>query len=380
MASRSKNIVIVTHHYPPHITGVGFVAQSQAKRLAALGYNVTVITSKTSASEASRIEDGVNVVGIPAWNISETWGAPFPIFSPMLLVALFKYIRRADIVHIHDSFYMSSFFTAVIAKLYKKPLALTQHVAMIAHPSAIVMAVQKVVYATSGAVIFHASDIIYTFNDRVERFLIERGVPQDKMVPLPNGVDTEVFRPASAEEKKKLRKDLGIDLNKKMILFVGRPVPKKGFDKVLAARSNEYQIVCAGGDIPKEPIDNVLFLGTVDQAKLARVYQAADIFLLPSESEGFPLSVQEAMACGLPVITTNDEGYKRYDLDKALVYLIDHPNETSVRAAIASLVNDASQLKKMGAYSEHYAKSHFSWQLIMSKLDNTYDQLLLQKA
>ncbi len=378
--SRSKNIVIVTHHYPPHITGVGFVAQSQAKRLAALGYTVTLITSKTAPDEVSRIDNGINVIGVPAWNISEKWGAPFPFFSPMLLLVLFKYIRRGDIVHIHDSFYMSSFFATIVAKLYRKPLALTQHVAMINHPSKIVMIVQKAMYATMGTAIYRMSDVIYTFNDRIEQFLIQRGVPREKIVSLPNGVDTEIFHPITSAEKKLLRKKLGIEPNKKMILFVGRPVPKKGFDKVLAARSDEYQIVCAGGNVPKEKFGNVIFLGTLDQIKLAQVYQAADIFLLPSESEGFPLSVQEAMASGLPIITSNDEGYKRYNLDKALVCLIDHPNEASVRAAIRSLIDDHARLKKMSDYSEQYAKKHFSWQLIIARLDKTYDNLLSQKA
>jgi len=51
----SKHILIVTHHYPPHITGVGMAARNQAKRLAALGHTVTVVTSKTSTNEDSGI-------------------------------------------------------------------------------------------------------------------------------------------------------------------------------------------------------------------------------------------------------------------------------------------------------------------------------------
>lgn len=205
-----KRIVIVTHHYPPHITGVGFVAQNHAERLVLLGHKVTVITSDTSPLEKSSFSNGVNVVRIRAWNITEEWNAPFPIFSSMLLPALITHIREADIVHIHDSFYISSFLGSVVAKIYKKPILLTQHVAMIAHPSKIIVLIQKIVYATTGRIILRLSNRIFTFNTRVENFLIEKGVPRDKLTVLFNGVDTDIFKAVSVEEKITLKKNLDL--------------------------------------------------------------------------------------------------------------------------------------------------------------------------
>jgi glycosyltransferase involved in cell wall biosynthesis len=376
MPIQQKNILIVTHHYPPHITGVGFVAQNHANRLAALGYNVTVITSDTGPQEKSYTADGVEVVRIKAWNVSETWGAPFPIFSPMLLPAIFKYVRRADIVHIHDAFYISSFWTAFVARMYRKPILLTQHVAMIAHPTKLIVVIEKIVYATTGALIFRWSNKILTYNERVERFLVSRGVDKNKMSVLLNGVDTEFFHPVSLPEKMILRREFGLDLDKKIILFVGRFVPKKGLDKVLAVGSEEYQIVCAGGDIPKEGVDNIKFLGKLGQKTLARAYQAADIFLLPSESEGFPLSIQEAMASGLAIIATNDPGYEQYGFDKELIYFLDRLTEPSIRSAIQHVIQTPSRLESMGAYSRSYAEAHFSWSLRVSQLEKIYEDLL----
>jgi glycosyltransferase involved in cell wall biosynthesis len=375
-----KKILIVTHHYPPHITGVGFVAQNHAKRLAALGNEVTVVTSDTGPLEKSYSTDGVNVVCVKAWNISESWDAPFPIFSPALLPALFKAVKQADIVHIHDAFYISSFWAAVIAKMYRKPIVLTQHVAMIAHPSRFVVMVEKVVYATSGALIFRLSNVIIAFNDRIERFLTERGVPKKKMVALFNGVDTNIFHPVALEEKQNLKKQLGFALNKKILLFVGRFIPKKGFDKILAAKSADYQIVCAGGAAPSgEFNEDVIFLGKLDQKDLARVYQAADVFMLPSKSEGFPLSIQEAMASGLPIITTDDSGYMRYGFDKKYISLIDDTNKESLRDAIYEIYHDDELLKEMGRYSAEYATQHFDWSMAISELDKLYEKCLRRK-
>lgn len=376
MAPRSKRIVIVAHHYPPHVTGVGMVAHDQAKRLVAAGHHVTVITSRTRKDEKTCVMDGVNVERVMALNVTERWGAPFPIFSPRLLLVLLRSVKNADIVHVHDAFYMSSFGAALCARIYRKPIVITQHVAMIPHPSKIIVGMQKVVYATTGALIFRWSNLVLTLNDRVEKFLVDRGVPLRKIVAFPNGVDTELFCPVTPEEKQELKKHFGMSLNKKIALFIGRFVPKKGFDKVLAAESDRYQLVFAGGDRPPHKNNQMIFLGKLPQVKVAQLYQAADVFILPSHGEGFPLSIQEAMASGLPVITTNDEGYKRYNLDERLVYLIDNPTNASVRHSIESIINDEERMQNMAAYSHRYAKANFSWPLIVARLERIYDELL----
>lgn len=377
MTSASKNIIIVTHHYPPHITGVGSVAKNHAERLAKLGHSVTVVTSDTAPDEKNDYINNVNVIRIKANNISESWGAPFPIFSLKLIPSLLQSIKTTDIVHIHDAFYMSSFWAAVIAWWYRKPIVLTQHVSMIAHPSKIIVLIQKVVYATTGAIIFRLSDRIITFNNRIEDFLIGKKVAPLKMVTLYNGVDTDVFYPVTTEDKGKIKKEFGVSLDKKIVLFVGRFVPKKGFDKVLALRSKNYQIVCAGGEAPKEDFgDDIVFLGQLNQQKMVQAYQMADIFILPSESEGFPLSVQEAMASGIPVITTDDPGYARYNFDKKYLSLIDSTNQQLIQHTVDTLSNDSELLKKMSAYSKEYAFEHFDWKQTISKLDAIYTSLL----
>ncbi len=380
MEHEPRHILIVTHYYPPHIGGIEMIARSQAKELLARGRVVTVVTSLVGSKNKSEMVDGVRVIRVPVWNYFEKLGIPFPIFSPGLFIALSKAVRKADIVHIHDAFYLSSFFGALIARWNRKPVVLTQHVALIAHPSKLVIAIQKLVYATTGTLIFRFSDSIIFFNDRVKTFLIQRGVSKIKCIQLQNGVDTDLFRPVSIEERKTRKRQFGLDPEKKVLLFVGRFVPKKGYDKVLAARSSKYQIVCAGGEAPKESLDNVFFLGKFDQRTLAQVYQTADIFILPSESEGFPLSIQEAMASGLPIITAKDPGYEQYGLDENLFYCIDRPTIATLQVAIDSLVSDDPRLSSMATYSEYYAKTQFGWPLIISKLEDIYESALLLKS
>jgi glycosyltransferase involved in cell wall biosynthesis len=213
-------------------------------------------------------------------------------------------------------------------------------------------------------------------NDRVEQFLIKKGVPLKKIIALPNGVDIDFFCPANDQDKINIRKKFNLSLSKKIVLFVGRFVPKKGFLKVLAARSDKYQIVLVGGDVPEQHSTDVIFFKQLPPEKLKLIYQTSDLFVLPSEGEGFPLTIQEAMASGLPIVSSDDKGYQRYNFDKKRIYLIDNPTDQSVRSVIEQIINDDLLLKDMSEYSKNYATIHFSWPRIISQLNDIYNNLL----
>jgi len=370
-------ILLVSHYYPPHMGGMEFVTFYQAKFLALKGHVVTVVTSRVRREEYSGVCQGVEVVRVPALNIFEKrWGVPFPIFSPHLFFVLRRLVKQAEVVHIHDAFYISSFVAAWWARWYHKPVVLMQHVEMVAHPSPLVVFLQKLIYATTGAYIFKTSSKILTLNDRVEEFLKHRGVPVSKLVRFMNGVDTDLFRPVSVEQKQVLRKKLQLSGEKGIVLFVGRFVPKKGFHKLLAIRNTAYQLVFCGGTKPDSAPLDAVFLGMLSHQDTSEVYQAADIFVLPSEGEGFPLSVQEAFATGLPVITTNDSGYKRYGFNHDLVRLIDNPTTHSLDTEITQLLHAPERMEAMSRYSREYALAHFSWPRVIAELTDVYKEVI----
>ena len=372
-------ILCVSHYYPPHMGGLEVVARNQATRLAQFGHEVTVVTSKVSADEISGGEAGVYVIRVPALNILEKIGVPFPFFSPTIITTLYRSTKSADIVHIHDAFYISSFIAAVCALLNRKPVILMQHIAMINHPSKLVMLTQRLVYLTTGAIIFRISKKIITLNDRVEEFIVSRGVSKDKFLAIPNGVDMKIFFPATIEEKAELKQKYGFNKTKKIIIFVGRFVPKKGFQKLLGAKDAAYQIVFCGGDRPESislADTEVLFLGKRTPREVAEIYRASDIFVLPSEDEGFPLSVQEAMATALPIITSNDRGYARYGFDTKLFMLIEKNDAQTLKHLIQELIVDDTRLTNMGKYSLQYAQQNFEWNNVMVRLEEVYKNLI----
>jgi glycosyltransferase involved in cell wall biosynthesis len=197
------------------------------------------------------------------------------------------------------------------------------------------------------------------------------------MVFLPNGIDTSKFSPATVKERSVLRKRYGLPQDKVLGLFVGRFVAKKGFVELLKLETIEgAELVFAGGDSPAgHSRDDHHFLGPVDRANVQDIFKMCDVFILPSRGEGFPLTVQEAMSCGLAVITTDDPAYDAYALDESLVMLIE-PSSSTVALALKTVVEVPDLRNEMGVYSREYALSHFDDRMHIADLLSIYGQSL----
>src|ERR1700733_7177508 len=225
-----STVLLVSHHYPPHIGGLGLVVQKQAQSLVENGYQVVVLTSRyRQVRDADRGSAGIHISGVPCSHILErVFNIPFPLFSPSLIWRAWRQVRRADVVHIHDVFYLSSWVAGVMALLLRKPMLVTQHVALVEHSSGLVMLVQRLVYATFGRWLFSGARKVVVYNQNVQSFLLSMGVPQGRILFLSNGIDTAAFRPAPPEERAAIRQRFGLPQGRSLVLFVGRLVEKKG--------------------------------------------------------------------------------------------------------------------------------------------------------
>ncbi|MFI9819964.1 glycosyltransferase family 4 protein [Streptomyces sp. NPDC052013] len=363
-SARPLRVLMVCHYYPPHVGGIENVARREAIGLARQGADVTVVTS-AGRSSVTR-EDGVRVVRVAAWNGAERKaGVPYPFFSPALLPVALRWARHADAVHIHDCLYLSSWAAGLAAGLTRTPYVLTQHVAVVDHPSGLVRAVQRAFYGVAGRALLRGARAVFTLNATVADFVRSHGARPGRARHLANGVDTELFRPAADDDERQLaRKRLGLPEDRVLVLFVGRLVPKKGYDLLLAAHTPDagYDLVFAGdGDAGAlAGREGVHHIGALPPERVAEAYRACDVFALPSTAEGFPLTVQEAMASGLPVVTTDDPGYAPYALDRELVALL--PREVpAIAAELRALAADPERRARMAAYSRAYAEGDFAW-------------------
>jgi glycosyltransferase involved in cell wall biosynthesis len=358
-------VLIGVHYFPPHVGGIERVAFMEANELARRGVEVEVLTSATKDAAGPSGADGrARVVRVHAANPLQRFGVPFPLFwLPSLLIAAWRGVRRCDLAHVHDALYMTSWCVALVCRVLRKPYVVTQHVAVVAHPSAMVNLVQRIVYVTLGRLVWGGADTVFYLNTRVRDSLVEWGVAPDRLRPLVNGVDLEHFRPAAnGAEKHALRERFGLPADKPLALFVGRLVPKKGYHRVVAAAAAQSQwcAVMVGAGAQSTSVPNVVWLGERGQDDLSLIYRACDLFVLPSETEGFPLTIQEAMASGLPIVTTRDPGYAMYGLDDDLVRLLD-AGTGNFGTAVDELLADPGHRDKMARYSREFAEANFTW-------------------
>jgi D-inositol-3-phosphate glycosyltransferase len=290
---------------------------------------------------------------------------PYPLFGIRLPTALRRETRAADVVHAHGFLYMTALFGLPLARLSKaKPVTvLTEHVGHVEYEARLLNGFESLAIATIGRVSLRAADAIVINNDRVEAE-IRRLAPGRRLDFLPNGVDTERFRPPSKEERIALRHELGWNSDKPRVLFVGRPVPKKGIDLALSAAEiakGSFELVLVGPEeLQKPPGPNVRVLGPQPHERLRLLYRAADALLLPSRGEGFPVTVQEAMASGLPVVLCDDPGYRLHLNGAAEGVRLIAPNAGAVAEALGPLVEHEEVRQAAARAAEAHAKRAFS--------------------
>lgn len=169
------------------------------------------------------------------------------------------------------------------------------------------------------------ADRVTTINPENERLLVESGIPVDRQASIPNGIDMEVFRPPTADERRQAREELGLDQEAVVVLYLGRLVPFKRVDLLIDAwqrvRSDQPRaLVVVGTGSTADALrgqaaglgSDARFDGPTQDS--SRYLRAADVFVLPSgdhslqQYEGLSVALLEAMAVGLVPIVTEGPG------------------------------------------------------------------------
>jgi glycosyltransferase involved in cell wall biosynthesis len=288
---------------------------------------------------------------------------PYPIPSPLLVSRLQQAIRGADVVHCHGFLNASTTTAFTLARAQRAPVRLlTEHVGHVQYASKALNIIEATAIRTMGRLNLGLAEGTAFLNDRVEREL-RRLAPTAALEWIPNGVDVSRYSPAGEEERARLRHSLGWDSTPR-VLLVGRLVAKKGVEVALdvAARSRgRFEVVFVGPGERRPDANGARFLGALTVNELIRVYQAADAFLLPSFGEGFPMTAQEALACGLPTFLGEDPAYARY-VAASEGALRTVPREASaIEEALSQLLADPAKHLAERQAARKYAERAFSW-------------------
>jgi len=238
--------------------------------------------------------------------------------------------------------------------------------------------------------LLHLADRVVVVNREVEQLVKELGVSARQVVLIPNGVDTDYFCPASAEEKLKSRRALELPADKTVVLFVGRLVPVKGLDVLLRAWALLPDTVHAGallllvGDGEERGNllnmtqllglqNSVVLLG--EQREVKNYYWAADLFVLPSRSEGLSMALNEAMSCGLPFIASNVGGALDVQDEDENGVLFESEDYHELALKLAALVTRRDRWPEMGARAKETVTKYADLDTVVRRLNKLYLEL-----
>jgi glycosyltransferase involved in cell wall biosynthesis len=305
-SSDRLRLLCVSHYFESHRGGIEMVAGRLARSLAARGVDVT-----WAATNASTAPGDMPVLSLSATNLIERRsGLPFPVLTLTGLARLVRAVRKHDVLLAHDGMYLTTIVAITVARLCRKPTVLVQHIGHVPARSLVLRALFRLAdRLLTRPMLRLASQVVFISRSSAAHFANVR-LRRDPMLIF-NGVDTETFRNCrSARERIRERKQLGWD-SRPVILFVGRFLEKKGLMRLreMAASRPELHWAFAGWG-PCDPqawnLANVSVYRDRSGQDLAALYRAADMLVLPSKSEGFPLVVQEALACGLHPVCCDD--------------------------------------------------------------------------
>ncbi|MFZ3325465.1 MAG: glycosyltransferase family 4 protein [Methylocella sp.] len=299
-------LLTVSHYFETHRGGIEIVASSLARELANRGIDVTWMA--TDASPVSATTENVTRIALRASNLLErTIGIPYPLAYPSAWRRFFRETKRADAVLIHDGLYLTSVIAPLAASWAGKPYIVVQHIGLVPYNNVLLRSLMSVANKIiTRSVLKHADQIVF-ISEVTQRYFADLACMRPPRLIF-NGLDTNVFNPPGNDiEAVEARHHCDLPPSGPIALFVGRFVEKKGLAALRSlAREHPGIIFALAGwgaiDPCKRNLGNVRVFTSLSGATLASLYRASSILVLPSAGEGFPLVIQEALACGSPVL------------------------------------------------------------------------------
>jgi glycosyltransferase involved in cell wall biosynthesis len=217
----------------------------------------------------------------------------------------------------------------------------------------------------------HAAARVFSVSESLKQHAVSLGLPAEKVVVVGNGVDTEKFRRVPRQAA---REALDLPREASVLVSVGALVERKGFHRVmeclpaLRQRFPGLRYLVIGGAGPegdwsrelhslakKLGLDDcVHFLGALAPAALKQPLSAADVFVLATRNEGWANVFLEAMACGLPVVTTDVGGNAEVVADSRLGILVPFGHRQALEGAIAEALRRDWNRDGIAAYAARH--------------------------
>ena len=363
-----------------------------SKELARRGHEVIVYTSDVD-NDYSRVSENIKEIdGIEVHYFRNltTKTTPYKVFIvPSMVSTLKKTIKSFDVIHIHGH---RSFQTPEICKLSKSkavPYIIQAHGTL---PRIMAKQRLKWIYDVffGYRLLRDASKVIALSQTEVEQYM-GMGVAEEKIAVIPNGIDLSEY--GDLPPKGCFKKRFGIDEDEKIVLYLGRIHRIKGIDILVKAfariveKLDDVRLVVVGPDdgflgeleaLTKalKIEDNVLISDALYGKDKLEAYVDADVYVLPSRYETFPMSLLEAYSCAKPVVCSKVCGLKDLVIDGVTGLLVEEEDVSQLAHSILSMLNADDRAKEMGMRGKRFVKKSFTLEKVVDKLEKLYEDVL----
>lgn len=372
-----KRLLLINYEYPPLGGGAGNATANLARSLTALGHEILVLTSAFRDLPRNESTDGFQIHRVPVVRPRADRATPFQMLT-FMISASFASLRvarefKADAV--------IAFFgipcgpIAYFLKcVYRVPYLVSLRGGDV--PGFQPYDLKRYHQLTKPMIVFlwrHASAVVA--NSTGLQQLAQQSAPELTIHTIPNGVDTLRFSPAAANQTH--------DGNAIVrLLFVGRLTHQKGLDVLFRALASlpphtawSLSVIGDGDDRTKlenlarelELDGSIRFEGWSDRNELPRRYQAADAFVLASRDEGMSNAVLEAMASGLPVVTTRIAGSEELIRDGHSGILVPPDDVAALGQALGKLIADPAWRAELGREARSRMEQEYKWDRVAER-------------
>jgi glycosyltransferase involved in cell wall biosynthesis len=358
-------IAILVNLFPPKwLAGTEIATYHMAEHLAQRGHEVHVITSLDEGLPEKSCEKGFHIHRLPRVRIR--FAGAFAFWIDIIRIS--RKIKP-DIVHAQS--FGSGMPAFLSNRLLKIPYVIYGRGSDVYLPGWFTKLTAKGILKNASTVIAlteHMKDAMQAIYSR-------------DVVVVPNGINLNENTEGEAEGENP----------GKRVLFVGRLHPVKGAQYLLGAmkiihqKLPEAKLVLVGDGEEREHLETltdnlgirecVEFAGRVPHERVQDYMNQAEVFVLPSLSEGFPVTILEAMACGLPVVATRVGGIPDIIEDGINGYLVGTMNQEQIAEALLKLLQD-EQLRNNISDSNRETAEKYRWDTVITTLEGIYQDAL----
>lgn len=389
VAKKSMKILHVIGNISPRFGGPSVVCKEMCRELSAVGHEVVVYTTNADYPRG--------ILDVPV-NKPVSQGTYFIYYfsiqlksyllSLKLMVNLFRHIKEYDIVHIHGLYRFPQTVAAYLARLYKIPYIIRTHGSLdpFLYNQKRHFLTKRIHEMLVEFPNMNKASVIHCTSKKEKENIRNLNLKASEIV-IPNGLDISIF--SSLPSKGTFRKKYNFE-KKKIILHLGRIHFVKGLDilikafAVVSRRRNDLHLILAGPDndgygktirslILQEGIENnVTFTGILDLNGKIEAFVDSDVFVLPSYTENFGMSVLEAMACGCPVVISNKVNIWRNVLE-AEAGFVTSCDSREVAKAIYRIVQNPELGRKLGQSGRNLVFRKYGWEKSVIRLIEVYN-------